>query len=128
MAKTKGSGSPQEFHFGKVVTAQFQWDSWVSSRTRYESPQGVVEVEPRIVKLKATADCKPALQKGDQCFWFAYWICTPDVRTRFGERLAFGGGGPVLSEGNLLNLLREARTKKGFFTPGFWQELASIAS
>ncbi len=123
----KVPGSQQKFRFGRAIEVDFHYVSWVSRRIKYENDSGViVEVEPRIIKLEADTDCKPALRKGDHRFWFTYWISTPDVRRRLGERLAFSGQGPLLSEDELLGLLKKAKEEKDFFSPDFWRKLVLI--
>jgi hypothetical protein len=77
----------------------------------YNDPnQGHVQYAPKILSLRNS--------KGEKPLWFAYWISTDKTK----GRLKWGGGPPMLEEGILLDLLKEA-IKQGFFTENFLREL-----
>lgn len=77
----------------------------------YQDPvQGDVRYNPRILLL-SSGDKHRAL-------WFAYWISTRKTN----GKLKWGQGPPMLEEGVLLQLFKDAMDK-GLFTDGFLREL-----
>jgi hypothetical protein len=83
----------------------------LSGPIRYPDPvRGHVAYEPRILSLQSPAH--------GRVLWFAYWISTRGT----GGKRAWGGGAPMLEEGVLLELLRDA-IAKGMFTKSFLRKL-----
>lgn len=77
----------------------------------YQDPvQGGVRYDPRILLLSSG--------DGDRVLWFAYWISTCKTM----GKLKWGQGPPMLEEGVLLRLFKDAMDK-GLFTDGFLCEL-----
>ena len=75
-----------------------------------DSVLGNVAYEPRILWLQSPAHSR--------VLWFAYWISTRGTK----GRRAWGGGAPMLEEGVLLELLKDA-IANGMFTKSFLKKL-----
>ena len=76
----------------------------------HDSHQGEVSYDPRILLLHS--------EKLDKVLWFAYWLSTDQSE----GKMKWGQGSPILEEGTLLNLLKQA-IEKGFFSNKFLSEL-----
>lgn len=77
-----------------------------------DSVQGDVRYSPKILSLRNS--------QGERTLWFAYWISTNNTK----GKLKWGQGPPVLEEGVLLALLKEA-IRKDFFSSDFVAELTN---